>query len=100
MASSSLCYSERAALDAAALGTPAQHAARQVGDVGQAGLEQDRRGVRRAAAGAAYRDDRFVLRDLLGFGRELAQRHELRAADMAEWAGELVGLAHVEHMDL
>jgi len=38
--------------NAAALAAPAQHAARQVGDIGEARLLQDRRRVGRAAAGA------------------------------------------------
>ena len=91
---------ERPALDAAALGAPAQHAARQVGDVGEARLLQDRRGMRRAAAGAAHRDDRLVLGQLPGAGGELAQRHQRGAADMAQGTAEFGGLAHVEHVHL
>src|ERR1700756_2251011 len=62
--------SARAALHAAALAAPAQHAARQVGDGGEARFLQDGGGMRRAAAGAAHRDDRLVLGQLLGPGRE------------------------------
>ncbi len=86
------------ALHAAALAAPAQHAARQVGDVGEARLLQDRRGMGRAAAGAADRHDRSVPRQLLGAGRELAQRHQGGAVDVPKRPGEFVRLAHVEHL--
>ncbi len=52
----------------------------------------------RAAAGAAHRDDGLVLGQLPGALGKLAQRHKRGAADMAQGSGELVGLAHVQHL--
>src|ERR1700719_4623103 len=59
-----------AAFDRVAFGAPAQHAAGQIGDILEAGLLQDVGGLRRAAAGAAHRDDRPVMAQ---FGGALGQ---------------------------
>src|SRR6185437_12508668 len=70
-----------AAFARVAFGAPTQHAAGEVGDIGEAFLLQDDGRLRRAAAGAAYRHDRLVARQ---FGRALrqpAERDQLRAAD-------------------
>ena len=63
-----------------AFGAPAQHAAGQIGDILEAVLLQDDRGLRRAAAGAAHRDDRALA--LVGVTVVLAF--------VALWSAELV----------
>jgi hypothetical protein len=62
-----------AAFGGVALGAPAQHAAGKIGDVAEAGLAQDRRRPRSAAAGPAHWDDRPVGHQLPGaFGQDRA----------------------------
>ena len=58
-----------------AFGTPAQHPAGEIGDIAKPGLAQDHGGLRRAAAGAAHRDNRTVARELAGALSQLAERN-------------------------
>src|ERR1700726_814131 len=87
-----------AAFDRVAFGAPAQHAAGQIRDVLEAGLLQDVGGLGRAAAGAAYRDDRPVMAQLGGALGQFAERDQDRVPDMPERPGEFLGLAHIEDL--
>src|ERR1700752_266136 len=82
-----------------AFGAPAQHPAGEIGDIAEAGLAQDHGGLRRAAAGAADRDDRAVARELAGALGKLPQRDQPCAANMPERAVELARLANVEDLN-
>ncbi len=62
------------------------------------GLAQNHGRLRRAAAGAAHRDDRPVPRQFAGALGQCAQRDQRRAADMAERPGEFLRLAHIEDL--
>ena len=72
-------FIDAAALDGVAFGAPAQHAAGEVGDVAEPRLLQDHGRLRRAAAGAAHRDDRPVARQFAGALGQLAERDQHRA---------------------
>src|SRR5947207_11731386 len=78
-----------AAFDGVAFGAPAQHSTGEVGDVAKPGFLQNHSGLRRAATGAAHRDNRTVPPELAGTLSELAQRDQPRVANVAERALEL-----------
>src|SRR5882724_11225746 len=77
---------------------PADHAAGEVRDFPEPEALQDHDRLRRARAGAAHGDDGAFAVELGGAPRELAQRHEARAVDMAEWSRPFVRLAHVDDL--
>src|SRR5689334_17887407 len=83
-----------------AFGAPSQHAAGEVGDVGEAGVAENDGCLRRAAAGAAYRHDRPVMRQFAGAFGQRTQRDQGGAADMPERPGELLRLADVDYLDV
>ena len=87
------------ALDRQRLGAPAQHAAGQVGHLRVAGLLQQLRGLCRACAGTADRDDRPRVVQFGQARRQLRQRQQPRAGNVAERVGELGCLAHVDDLD-
>src|SRR5512135_3312997 len=80
------------------LRAPAQHAAREIGDIGKFVLLQNGDGLSRTAAGATNGDYRAVAAQFADTSGELAERNEDRAGDVAERPVELVGLAHVEDL--
>src|SRR5947208_15099373 len=87
------------AFDGMAFGPPAQHSAGKVGNIAKPAFPQDDGGLRRAAAGAAHRDDRPIARQFAGTRGQLAQRDQCRTANMPERAVELSGLADIEDLD-
>src|SRR6266851_5334560 len=88
------------AFDGMAFGPPAQHSAGKVGNVAKPAFPQDGGGLRRAATGAAHRDDRPIARQFAGTRGQLAQRDQCRAANVPERAVELSRLADIEDLDL
>src|SRR5256886_2618155 len=97
---SDLSDSGLAAFDRIALGAPAQHAAREVGDAGKARVLQHDRGLRRARARTAHGDDGTVARKLARASGELPERNQLRAVNAPERAVIFVGLAHVDDLNV
>jgi hypothetical protein len=79
-------------------GAPAQHPTCKISDVGKPGLAQDHRSLRRTATGAAHRDDRTVVRQLLSAFGQLAQWNKPCAANVSERAVELARLANIENL--
>ena len=73
-------------------GAPAQHAAAQVGDLGEAGLAEHRGRARRARARAADGDDRPVARQVAEARLQLAQRQQQRAFDVAQAVAAFIGV--------
>jgi hypothetical protein len=70
-----------ATLDRIALRAPTQHAAIEIGDIGETRLLQNHRRLRRAAAGAANRDDRPVTLQFTSARGKLVLRDQHRPLD-------------------
>src|SRR5215472_16423307 len=87
-----------AAFDGVALGAPAQHASRKIGDIAEAGLLQDDGGLRRTAAGAADGDNRTIARQLPSARGQFPERDQDRATDVSERPGELLQFADIEDL--
>src|SRR6185312_3339420 len=92
--------SNTAAIHRVALGVPAQHSAREIGDARETRLLQHHRRLRRASARAADGDDRPVALELVLALAERAERDERGTRQMAELALEFVGLAHIDDLHL
>ena len=77
---------------------PTQHAAGQVGHLGEARLLQHHYGAGRARAGAAHGHHRALAVKRGQLRRQAAERHQPGARDVPERAKELVGFAHVDDL--
>ena len=77
---------------------PAQHAARQIGQLRETCFLQDRVGLRRARPRTTHCYQRPFPVELATAGSKLAERNQNRAVDMSEWTVVFLWLTHIEDL--